>query len=179
LISIADAGRVGRAIRLLGVRADRLQEVAKMSNGNYEFSEEQNKTIGSLAYSMRGVGFFYAVLGLASLAFYGYTLYRMVLGSGLEIKDAFTWNLIQNQSVQGIVSGLLFLIFGILTRSAAGHLQRVVDTRGDDVAHLMTALGRLGGAFRLLYFVIVIALAAIVILVFLPLVMGLLRSRTT
>ena len=144
------------------------------STSDYEFTEEQNRSIGSLAYMMRGVGFFYALFGLTGVAFYGYVLVDVIRTFKNELSQLATWELLRLQSVQGFLTGIILMFLGVMLFSASGHFKNVVNTRGDDIAHLMTAIGRLRSAFRVLYVLIAVLLAAVVIFVYVPLVTALL-----
>ena len=143
------------------------------STANYEFTEEQNKTVGSLAYLMRGVGFFYALFGLIGIALYGYLLVDMVLVFKNELSQLVSWELIRLQSVQNFLTAIILFFLGLVLFSASNHFKHVVTTKGDDIGHLMTALSRLRSAFRALYILIVVLLAVVVIWVYVPLISAL------
>jgi hypothetical protein len=55
----------------------------------------------------------------------------------------------------------VYLLIGVRTRSAAGSFQQSVDTKGNDINHLMQALGALNKTYTLTYTLIVIGLPLI------------------
>lgn len=71
-----------------------------------------------------------------------------------------------------IPAALVHLAVGVVYMRAGGALQDVVDTQGDDVRHLMTALGRLRLAFQ-------IEVGVTVVSMILGLVVGIASSTTT
>ena len=62
------------------------------------------------------------------------------------------------------VQAVLALIIGGLTVHAAGAFRRIVDSLGNDIGHLMTALGALRMLYRLQVFLICIALGLVLLL---------------
>ena len=110
----------------------------------YEFSPEQNEVIAALASSMKFVGVI-SLLGGALL---------LVAGNVFLAKGDFSV----------FVQAVLALIIGGLTVHAAGAFRRIVDSRGNDIGHLMTALGALRMLYRLQVFLICIALGLVLLL---------------
>src|SRR5690349_19847528 len=129
------------------------------SSPQYEFTQEQNTIIGSLASKMRFVGAFSVALGLVGLlitALVIVAIYRDRLPAGWADKmkayqeaareklsedaraqmDKYTPDkLPANNHLWGIaiyagVTGVFFLLLGVWTRSAGGSFQKIVDTRG-------------------------------------------------
>jgi hypothetical protein len=95
----------------------------------YEFSPEQNEVIASLASNMKMVG----VVALIS----GGLL--VVAGCVLSAKGA----------ASAVIQGAVAVVVGGFTVQAAGAFREIVDSRGDDISHLMTALGTLRTLYRL------------------------------
>jgi hypothetical protein len=95
----------------------------------YEFSPEQNEVIGSLASNMKLVGFV-SLIGGGLLA----------LASCLHLAKG---------GLQSLFHGGVAMVVGGFMVQAAGAFRQIVDSRGDDIGHLMTALGALRGLFRL------------------------------
>src|SRR5262249_24235914 len=58
------------------------------------------------------------------------------------------------------ITGLIFLLQGVWTRSAGGSFQKIVDTQGNDVAHLMSAIGSLRAMYGQVYMLLLAALLA-------------------
>jgi hypothetical protein len=158
------------------------------TTAQYEFTEEQNKQISSLAGSMRFVGFFSVIYGLVALlitllavlfifrdrlpvgfrekAADYYEKAKASLPEDLK-KQAETYALdkipTNNNYLVGVaifcgVTGLFFLLQGVWVRSSAASFQKIVDTRGNDITNLMNAIGSLGSMYGLLYLLLAVAL---------------------
>jgi hypothetical protein len=139
----------------------------------YEFTQQQNAEIGALAGKMRFVGFFSAAFGLLALLICLITVaftFRDRLPSGFREKasDYLTkaqeklpedlkqqasnysldkiptgHNFLVGIAVFAGVTGLVFLLQGLWTRSSAASFQKIVDTQSRDIDHLMNAVGSL------------------------------------
>lgn len=96
------------------------------SQWGYEFKPAEDEVIGGLA---RWVGIF------AWFSLIAGTL--MAIGGLLTAPAGFL----------NVVGGAVYLFIGMWLRGAGKSLQNVVTTEGDDIAHLMTALGHLRSAF--------------------------------
>jgi hypothetical protein len=114
--------------------------------GAYEFSPEQNEVIASLASNMKIVGV---------ISFFGGGL-LVVAGSVLSAKGGGS----------ALVQGALALVVGGLTVHAAGAFRHIVDSRGDDIDHMMTALRALRTLYRLQVIFLCLALFALLVLAF-------------
>ena len=55
-------------------------------------------------------------------------------------------------------TGLIFLLQGIWTRSSSASFQKIVDTRGNDIDHLMNAVGSLESMYRQIYLLLLAGL---------------------
>ncbi|MFO0686433.1 MAG: hypothetical protein U0234_30495 [Sandaracinus sp.] len=125
----------------------------------YEFDSGQNLVIGELAGAMRFVG-------TASVVF---ALVVWVVGLAI----LFLGN---PAGLSQLVQGTLMFIIGVWTRSAARSFQLVVDTQGNDIGNMMTALGELRRLYNLQKWVLILAIALIVLAFiagfFLAMVMG-------
>jgi hypothetical protein len=139
----------------------------------YEFTEQQNSQLRNLAGKMRFVGFFSAAFGVIALITCLLTvafLFRDRLPSGFREKAGEYWQKAQaslpddlkkqagdyaldkiptgNNFLTGLaiftgVTGLIFLLQGVWTRSSAASFQQIVDTKGNDIDHLMNAIDSL------------------------------------
>jgi hypothetical protein len=137
-----------------------------MSTGQqYEFTESQNDLIGRLAYKMRGVGVFFAVIGFIYI---GLAVLTGVLAynklSGGEVATLIM--------VYGL-GGLVYAAVGIWTRQGAAEFRKIVDTRGSDITHLMNALDSLHKLYSLIYTIIMVVLVALVAIFAMAVIMGL------
>jgi hypothetical protein len=141
----------------------------------YEFTQEQNTLIGSLALKMRFVGLFFIVVGLLNvlvallvvLAVYRDRVPQKWIDQlPAESKAKFEENkgkLPTNNHLWGIainagVVGLFYLVMGAWTRSAGASFQKIVDTQGSDISHLMSALSSLHSMYALIYTLLVLTL---------------------
>ena len=159
------------------------------SSPQYEFTQEQNTLVGSLAGKMRFVSAFsvaFGVVGLLITALVIVAIYRDRLPAGWadRIKeyqqaareklpedaraqvDQYTPDkLPANNHLWGIAItagavGLFYLLMGVWTRSAAASFQRIVDTQGNDINNLMNGLGALHSMYALLYLLLLVTLLA-------------------
>ncbi len=100
--------------------------------GGYEFGHAENAVLASTATKAKVWGIVSVVLGVLQI-FYG--LYGILL-NGAAIPYGFT--------------GLANLVVGVSFLGAGGALRSVVDTQGNDIAHLMAAMKKLGTSFVVL-----------------------------
>jgi hypothetical protein len=112
----------------------------------YEFSPEQNVVIGSLATNM-------TLVGVVSL-----------IGGGLLIMAGCV--LLAKGGATVVLQGIVGLVVGGFTVQAAGAFRQIVDSREDDIDHLMTALGALRSLYRLQVIVFLCAALALLCLSF-------------
>ena len=153
-----------------------------MSTGparEYEFTQEQNNLIGALAGRMRGVGLFLIVLALLNLLLtvlvvaviyraklpqeYVNTVVKKVSEATRTDVEKELANLPPDKHLWGIaifsaVNFLIYLLVGVWTRQAAGSFRMIVDTQGNDISHLMSALAALNRMYTLIYTLIVLGL---------------------
>jgi hypothetical protein len=138
--------------------------------GHYEFTEVQNRQIGSLAHKMRLVGLVAIVLGVVELLL-GILLLVYAFRDQLPadvlrripedtLKQLPPPSQLWAVVVQAGASGLIFLLIGLWTRSAAAEFQKIVDTTGSDISHLMNVLGSLHKMYSLLYTLIIVGILA-------------------
>jgi hypothetical protein len=121
-------------------------------SGQYEFTDEQNRTVSSLADAMFTVATLMKLLGLVFAIFCGFQLAGAV----------------QTQAGYGPVVGLgaaalICLAIGFWTSGSARSFRRVVESRGEDVWHLMNALRRLHNMYSLLRTIILGSLVLAVV----------------
>ena len=107
----------------------------------YEFSDDENAVISKAAYWARLLGVFMIISGVGSL---------------------YSCN---------VISFAIDLAVGITFIGAATSLKQVVDTQGNDIQHMMTALGKLRSAFKIRVIVAIVAL--VIVLALFALIMAL------
>jgi hypothetical protein len=148
-----------------------------MSAGpQYEFTAAQNELIGGLAHKMRWVGLYFVVVGALSLiaallllvAIYQHKLPADWVSKAPPEVQSQLRNLPPHNQLWGFVlnagaAGLVYLLIGVWTRSAADSFQQIVKTRGNDISNLMNALGALNKMYGLLYTLLLIALVVLLI----------------
>jgi len=108
----------------------------------YEFNPEQSKLIGGLGRSMRIVGLVglaWAVAGIISMGILAWK-------SGVLYLD---------------LNPVLALFIGLWALSGGTSFINVATTQGNDIVHLMDALGKLRNIFSLVAIMIVAALAIV------------------
>jgi hypothetical protein len=152
----------------------------------YEFTQDQNLVIGALSARMRGVGFFLvfiAVLNFLVAAGIVTAIYRARLpqsyvdsvlakasdATKTDVKaqldklppDNQLWGI----AISSAVNGLIYLLIGVWTQSAAGSFQKIVDTQGSDINHLMNALSALNKMYSLIYTLIMIGLLCLLAMI--------------
>jgi hypothetical protein len=126
--------------------------VPEFRSNQYEFTDEQNKTISHLADAMGTVAMLIKLLGLAFLVFFGLQLYRAILSGG------------NYEAAAGLGAGtLVCLSIGFWTSGAAHSFRRIVETKNEDIWHLMNALESLQNMYGLLRSMIILSLVLIVV----------------
>lgn len=102
--------------------------------GGYEFDAQQNAVIGQAAFWARLLGIFLIITGAVALL---------------------------NCNV---ISFAVNLAIGISFLGGATALTAVVNTQGNDIAHMMTALTKLGTAFKIRVIVTLVAVALVAVI---------------
>lgn len=105
----------------------------------YEFNDEHNKNIGALADAMFAVATMMKLLGLAFVVFGG-----LQLGVALQTRTGY------GPPIGLGVAALLFLVIGFWTSGSAASFRKIVETKNEDVWHLMNALRRLYNMYSLM-----------------------------
>jgi hypothetical protein len=113
----------------------------------YEFTKDQEAVIGDLSGKMRFVGAFLFALGVLGLFQVGFIFYRVRL---------FAWIT--------AINALIYAMIGFWTLRASGAFSAVVETVGWDVPHLMDALKSMRKMYSLLYWLLIMAIVASIIL---------------
>ena len=119
-----------------------------MEQQQYEFSEEENILVGSLAKKMKFVGIFGIIFGVLE-----------ILQGIFSDKTA-------------IVQGLISIIIGIWTTKASESFQKIVDTQGNDISYLLGALDQLKKLFSLQYWTYLIGAIIVIITIISFLIFG-------
>ena len=133
--------------------------VFKMSQPQYEFDETQNRVILGLSQKMKFVSIFLIIVGLLQ-----------ALGGVFSALAQSIPGLIE-----GLTGGIIYILVGIWGTGAANSFRKVVDTEGNDIDHIMGALGDLKKAATLTYWLLII----FIILLLAGLIMGMIMGGAT
>jgi hypothetical protein len=110
-----------------------------MSDNQYEFSPEQNSILLDLANKMKFVGIFEIVLG---------GIYVLTAVGGM---------------FQNIGSGIVQVFLGYLTLNASKFFLNIVQTEGNDITHLMSAMLELKKLYSIQFWLNIILIVFVVI----------------
>ncbi|PSO92314.1 MAG: hypothetical protein BRC46_08850 [Cyanobacteria bacterium QS_6_48_18] len=121
-----------------------------MQSGSYEFNSTQEKLVQALANKMRFVSFFLIAIGIL----------RFITGIVALIRGT---PLIDTIISGAIISGIIILLIGFWTYTAASSFNRIVKTQGNDIENLMNALKELRKLYTLQFWLFIIVLIAIII----------------
>jgi hypothetical protein len=124
----------------------------EFKSSQYEFNDEQNKEFSGLAAAMGTVSTLMKLLGLSFVIFFGMLIYHAA----------------QTNSGYGPAAGvgaamLLFLAIGFWTGSAAHSFRRIVETKNEDIWHLMNAVGSLKNMYGMLRGIIMLSLVLVIV----------------
>ncbi|MDG3005250.1 hypothetical protein [Paludisphaera mucosa] len=107
----------------------------------YEFNEAEDRIILDLGSKMSFVGLFMVGIGLC-----------------FAVSAVQRWSRFQEFEVGLLFLTMLFMVFGVWTHRAGRDFGRVAESRGRDVAHLMSALSSLLNCYRLIYLIFFVGL---------------------
>jgi hypothetical protein len=112
---------------------------------NYEFTPEQNTLISNLAKKLNFVGIAFVVLGVlqALLAIVNKTMFG---------------------KLSGILGGMLLGMIGVFMMRASGSFKFIVETEGQDIDHLMSALASMLSMYTAQFWSLVV-LGSLVLLI--------------
>ena len=131
-----------------------IPSIKEFQSAQYEFNDEQNQQISALADAMRVSAGLLQLLGLAFVVLAALTATWAIQGAGMAGYGPMI----------GLSSAaLLCLCIGFWTGGAATSFRKIVETKNEDVWHLMNALGQMGNMYGLLRTIILASLVAAVI----------------
>ena len=111
----------------------------EFKSAQYEFTDEQNKVLGGLVDAMKVVAGMMKILGLVFLIFFAMEAIQAANG-GVGYGPAV-----------GLGSGaLLCLVIGFWTGASAASFRKIVDTKNEDIWHLMNAVRHLHSMYSFL-----------------------------
>jgi len=152
-------------IPFTGVPTTITEEGIIMDQAGYEFTAEQNETIRKLAGRMKFVGVYSIVVGILVVLFS-----ILALVGALYLMTQLPSEAGPGLKVQLIVGVLMYfavaaiqLLTGIWTSAAATQFKLIVTTVGQDIGHLMTALGSLRKLYSLQVTLLIVGLILVAI----------------
>jgi hypothetical protein len=120
-----------------------------MENVAYEFTAEQNKVIKRLTANMFFVGVFVLILGILA-----------------GVMDIYYWFSAEKTAIIRVffaVVAIVTIMMGLFTLTSSKSFRQVFVSEGNDVDHLMKAIDKLATWFGILTFVIIVALAIVIL----------------
>lgn len=129
-----------------------LPPIKEFKSQQYEFSDEHNREISALADAMRVTSSLMLLVGLAFAVLAALTVTQVVNSGGNY-----------GPALGLCAAALLCLCVGFWTGGAATSFRKVVETKNEDIWHLMNALGSLRAMYGLLRTLIFGALVLTVI----------------
>ena len=124
-----------------------LPPIKGYKSAQYEFTDEQNQQISSLADAMRVAAGLMQLLGLV-----------FIVLCTLSLTGSFPSESNYGTAIGLGAAALLFLCIGFWTGGSATSFRKIVETKNEDIWHLMNALGRLYSMFALLRTIILAVL---------------------
>ena len=118
----------------------------------YEFNNTQNQLIRELSQKMRFVSYFLIGLGIV-----------VAIGGLVAIARGGLGN---------IIYGIIQIVIGFWTNKAASAFKQIVNTQGNDIENLMSALGELRKLYTLQYWLLIVALIFVALGVVVGIVFG-------
>lgn len=131
------------------------EELQQQQAQMYEFGAAQNETIRVLASRMKFVGIFYMVAG-GFLGLIGLAVLFFVPAFGIIY----------------MLFAAAELLIGIWTNNAASSFRLIVDTKGSDIGHLMSALESLRKLYNLQFWLLISTLILMVLGIIVALAVG-------
>jgi hypothetical protein len=128
--------------------------IKEYKSAQYEFTEEQNRQISGLVDAMRVVAGLMQLLGLAFVVLTALTATGSIQTPGI----------IGYGPAIGLgCAALVCLCIGFWTGSAANSFHKIIETKNEDIWHLMNALGSLHNMYGLLRTIILGSLVLAVV----------------
>ena len=132
--------------------APEIPPIKEYKSAQYEFNDEQNKAIYGLTDAMRVVAGLMQLLGLA-----------FVVICALSVTAAIQHGGGYGPAIGLGAAALLCLCIGFWTGGAASSFRKIVETKNEDIWHLMNALGSLHNMYGLLRTIVLGSLVLAVI----------------
>ena len=129
-----------------------LTTIGATADGEFEFSEQQNGVFRELARAMKFVGTFLLVVGTL-VGLFG--LVQVIAAAIAETPAQAAGG------VMFILQALVYVLIGMWTRNASADVSRVATTSGNDIHHLMAAMGELKRVYVLQKTLLLIALGIV------------------
>jgi hypothetical protein len=128
------------------------------STAQYEFTEENSRTVSDLARSMGAFSSLMKILGLVFGIFFA-----LILAVLLKSEAGWSgWHNFGFPIILGAIA-LLSVMFGFWTGNASKSFRKIAETKNEDVWHLMNALGSLKSMYGTMRLMIIGALVLSVV----------------
>ena len=128
--------------------------IKEYKSAQYEFNDEQNRQISALTDAMRVVGGLMQLLGLAFVVLAALSATGSIQTPGVAA---------YGPAIGLGAAAILCLAIGFWTGGAATSFRKIVETKNEDVWHLMNALGSLHNMYGLLRTIILGSLVLAVV----------------
>ena len=126
---------------------------------DYEFSPEENVVISGTSSKMRAVAVVAIIWGILDLGVAAALLGATLLATErLPALKGLSGNAPVVTAATTFITGMFKIIFGFLMFPATRSLDAVVQTEGNDISHLMSAMSSLRKAFGAQFVAMVLAL---------------------
>lgn len=126
--------------------------IKEYKSAQYEFNDEQNKAISGLTDAMRVVAGLMQLLGLAFVVLCGLSVTAAIQASGGY-----------GPAIGLGAAALLCLCIGFWTGGAASSFRKIVETKNEDIWHLMNAVNSLRNMYGMLRSIIMLGLVLVVV----------------
>jgi hypothetical protein len=128
--------------------------IKEYKSAQYEFNDEQNRQISGLTDAMRVVAGLMQLLGLAFVV-----VCALTATGTIQAGDRFGYG----PAIGLGAAALLCLCIGFWTGGAATSFRKIVETKNEDIWHLMNAIGSLHNMYGLLRTIILASLVMAVV----------------
>lgn len=115
------------------------------TDAGYEFSADENKIFERLVRNLRRSGLVVIVASVILLAYHLVAYFGVSLG-----RNGSSWITYVDYAVWAMIS-MLGIVIGVLLIRATATFAALIRTEGDDIAHLMQGIARLGDILNLVF----------------------------
>ncbi len=110
-----------------------------MAESQYEFNETQEEIFSELSEKISIVSTFLIMIGLFRFSIGILVIFAPNIGIGVD----------------SIIDGAFYFLIGFLGKKVANNFQKIVDTQGNDIDYLMSALSELRKGVALAFWLLI------------------------